>query len=67
MKKEMILDDLKNCGLSQYFNKKGLCSVFDNDDGTFNLVISTGRSLRNGEVIETHNSVTLDDIERITG
>ena len=66
MTKGMIINDLRNCGLSQWFNKQGLCSVFDNCGDGYDLVISTGTSLRQGEIIESYKDLSLDEVMQKT-
>jgi len=64
--KEMIRDDLKNCSLSQWFNKQGLCSVEEIGGGHYYLTISTGVTRSSGKILASYNDLSLDEIIQIT-
>lgn len=63
--KQMIINDIENCGLSQWFNHKGLCSVFDDGD-SYNLLISVGTSLRDENILESYSGLTLKRVLELT-
>jgi len=66
MTKKTILDDLINYGLSQWFGKNGLCSVMEDgetcNEKTYRLIISTGVSLRDGNILEEYKGIFIDQI-----
>jgi len=66
MTKETILDDLINHGLSQWFSKRGLCSVTKYGEAcgekTYRLIISTGVSLREGNILDEYKGIFIDQI-----
>ena len=63
--KQMIIDDIEGYGLSQWFNHMGMCSVFD-DGGSYSLLISSGRSLNDGELLERYSGLTIEEILKLT-
>lgn len=66
---EQIKKDIRNCGLSQYFDKDGnLISVFEHWGGTYDVIVSNGgASLRTSNVIARHENCDAQDMFNILG
>lgn len=64
---EQIKKDIRNYGLSQYFDKDGnLISISEHWDETYDVIISNGgASLRTSNIIARHENCSSQDMLNI--
>lgn len=60
---ERVKEEIKDHGISQWYDKRGLNSIYKEPDG-YCIYISTGNRLSTGKIVEEYHGLDFSDIAK---